>query len=518
MLLTGATGFLGPAMAHELLARGRRVLCLVRAETPSAARARLRAALRPWLQDFDHLLETGRLAVLRGDVCSPDAGVAPPVRAALRGRVCAVVHAAGSTRFSENAAGDPRRTNVAGTRNVFALARAIDCRSWHLISTAFVAGAADEAMETIDAAPPAFRNAYESSKWCGEQVALAAACDAGSTLTIYRPSIVVGHSETGRAGRFSGIYYLFRATSLVAKAADQQPDADRHQISLHIPALSDGRPNLICIDDVAAAFGELFVNREAHGGVYHLTHPEPPTNAQIKRVLEAHYDIGGGRFRSGGASASNSKSDEAENGSVFQSVFNDMIGSVQDYLFDAPRFDRSQVARFLSRRPAAWDEDRLRRLVAAAEAAGWRSNHTLRDAIGDPRDIAAYFTEYLPRQIADSMLGRATQLALNVRFEIGKRSAGRWWCRFRDGRVMSAEPANGQPTDVVYRTNESRFWAAVAGEMSGAELFLSGDAEIEGDIERALKFATALEAFVREHPYQRTVDGRAVREPAAIER
>ncbi len=47
------------------------------------------------------------------------------------------------------------------------------------------------------------------------------------------------------------------------------------------------------------------------------------------------------------------------------------------------------------------------------------------------------------------------------------------------------------------------FWRAVAGEVTGAELFLSGDARIEGDIERGLKFAMILEQFVREFPCDR---------------
>jgi len=58
---------------------------------------------------------------------------------------------------------------------------------------------------------------------------------------------------------------------------------------------------------------------------------------------------------------------------------------------------------------------------------------------------------------------------------------------------------------VVYRTTPIAFWRAVAGEVTGAELFLSGDARIDGDIERGLKFAMILEQFVREFPCRREV-------------
>ena len=46
VLLTGATGLLGSAILHELLVRGHRVLCVVRAVTP-AIEAEWRAFVEP---------------------------------------------------------------------------------------------------------------------------------------------------------------------------------------------------------------------------------------------------------------------------------------------------------------------------------------------------------------------------------------------------------------------------------------------------------------------------------------
>jgi nucleoside-diphosphate-sugar epimerase len=503
VLVTGATGFLGAALVAELLGRGRRVLCLVRAATPANARTRIADALRNWTRSVERLLETGRLAVLRGDVCQAHAGLNDPLRATLRGRVAALVHAAASTRFTATGNGEPERTNVTGTRHVLELAQELECRDWHLISTAYVAGVVDEAREVAGLAPPLFRNAYERSKWDAERLAESEARAGRAALTIYRPSIVVGHSATGRATRFTGIYYLFRATSLVARAADQRPRTDRRAIPLRIPATPDGCPNLICVDDVAKAFGDLVDQAAAHGGVYHLTHPAPPTNAQIKRVLEQYYDIGGGGFTVGDGSAATRATPCDDVSSPFQGLFDAMTRPLRDYLFDAPRFDRTQVERFVRRPPAAWTDDRLRRLIAAADTAGWRSIGSDRQSDVDAGEIAAYFREYLPQTMADSAFSRVGPLDLAVRFEIGRRPEGRWWCRFRGRCDMKVEPAGEQPWDVTYRTSESRFWAAVAGEITGAELFLSGDAQIEGDIERALKFAVMLEELVHRYPYHK---------------
>jgi nucleoside-diphosphate-sugar epimerase len=503
VLVTGTTGFLGPALAHELISRGHRVLCLVRATTPAYARQRIVQALTTWTGDVEHLLETGRLAVLRGDIHLPSCGLPGELRRSLRGHVTALVHAAGSTRFTATSDGEPERTNVRGTRDVLDLTRELDCRDWHLISSAYVAGSTTEAWETAVEVPPCFRNAYERSKWGEEELARREARETRATLTVYRPSIIVGHSETGRTTGFMGIYYLFRATSLLARAASQQPDIDRHRIPLRIPATPEKCPNLICIDDVADAFGDLFENAAAHGGVYHLTHPAPPSNAEIKRMLEEYYDIAGGRFVGETESVAGVDERRSDLTNPFQRLFDEMTAPVRDYLFDAPRFDRSRVDEFVRCRPAPWTDERLRRLISTAETGGWRSSGYQRQVSGDTSAIAEYFREHLPQAMAQSKFSSVEDVALTVRFEIGRQAEGHWWCRFQDGRVIAAEPADSQPADVIYRASESRFWAAVAGEITGAELFLSGEAQIEGDIERALKFAMILEEFVREHPYRR---------------
>ncbi len=497
VLLTGATGFVGQCLLGELLDRGHRVLALVRAATPAEARARLTAALAPWGRDSEALLESGRLAVVRGDLHAPWLGLDKGVREALRGALRAVVHAAGNTTFRATSDGEPARTNVRGTRELWRLAGACGCRDWHLISTAYVCGRSPHAQERLFLRPPDFRNDYERSKWQAEIESMRTARHAGATLTVYRPAVVVGDSRTGVATRFVGIYYLLRATSLVAQAAAQRGRAARHRIALRIRADAAARPNLVFADDVARDFADVFDRPDAHGGVYHLTHPEPPTNAQIKRVLEAYYDIGGGRFV--GRDARRPASQRSE----YEELFESMTDAIGGYILDSPVFDRRRTDAVASRPPTPWTDEHLRRLIGYAERVGWRSGCPERAAGACLDGFAAYFERHLKPNVERSSLGRVAGLDVTVRFVIEGGHDADWWCRFAGGRLVEVTRTAGRPADVTYRTRPDAFWRAVAGEVSGASLFLSGSAQMEGDIERGLKFAMLLERFVREFPCRR---------------
>src|SRR5205823_5123536 len=105
--------------------------------------------------------------------------------------------------------------NRDGTANALAVAeRCVKggrlARFLHL-STALVAGGSSQAVAREDDLPvaPAYANAYESSKYEGERL-VRAAMHAGLPATVFRPSMVVGDSETGHTRDFNVIYPLLR--------------------------------------------------------------------------------------------------------------------------------------------------------------------------------------------------------------------------------------------------------------------------------------------------------------------
>jgi len=211
ILLTGATGALGPQVAAELLATGDvgRIDVLVRSTAALSAAQRFErwvervAAIRP----SGEILDTTRLNLLVGDVGEVGLGLDPTDRRELASDVDAVVHAAADTRF-RGPAETQWNVNVDGTRHV--LEFAADCRQLTkiiLVSTVCVAGAATGIItETSAERPPAFINYYEQTKWTAERLALAS----GLPVQIARVSIVMGSHETGEVHRMGALHHVLR--------------------------------------------------------------------------------------------------------------------------------------------------------------------------------------------------------------------------------------------------------------------------------------------------------------------
>lgn len=171
ILVTGGTGQVGGALVERLAAArpGARVVALSRG--PGGP---------------DRLAEH-----VAGDIERDRLGLAPGAFDALAASLVEVYHCAAATRF-DLPLDAARRANVRGTRNVLALAaRAPRLGRFHHVSTAYVASG---------------RNSYEISKAEAE----AAVRASGLPFTIWRPSVIVGDSRTGRTRTFNVLYYPMR--------------------------------------------------------------------------------------------------------------------------------------------------------------------------------------------------------------------------------------------------------------------------------------------------------------------
>ncbi len=203
--MTGATGFLGNFVLRDLLRRGRRVVAVLRSPL-AERRERLLGLLQEIGLDARPCIESGQLIITEGAL---PGNLPEPTW----DRTDDILHNAASLELFTNGdpQGDPYLTNVEGAAAVAKWADRHRVRHVLAVSTAYTCGWNDGVItETFHHPAPKFQTDYEKSKWAAEMIFRAWAELSGRTLTICRPSLLVGDSETGYTSQFAGFYQLAR--------------------------------------------------------------------------------------------------------------------------------------------------------------------------------------------------------------------------------------------------------------------------------------------------------------------
>ena len=243
----------------------------------------------------------------------------------------------------------------------------------------------------------------------------------------------------------------------------------------------------------------IIATSQCHGRVYHLTHPRPPSNAAIKASLERYLDIAGGRFVDPEQFPSAGLNEHEQR-------FYEISRSIEHYFVDTPTFLRSHtdaVEAVTGMRCPDYDESAIHRLLAYAIAAGWGRRRTSLRADASP--CAQYFESFLPAHVGQSNVARLTGVTTTMRFVIEDEPSGEWVCAFDRGQLRTVHRgSNGIRESFGYRSTRDVFWEAISGRTHPQDLFLSGRAEIFGDVEQALKMAMILHAFTQEYPCDET--------------
>lgn len=267
ILLTGATGFLGVQLAAELLTQTEHPLrCLVRAETPTAARERVRAAM------IEHGVWRGewhtRLRAEPADLAAPQLGLAPDRWDALARSSCAIVHNGAQVNFGLPYAA-LRGSNIEGTLWALRLAAHDHRKPLHFVSSkgvfhGEVYPGETSILEDDPVRPPLGGLAYQQSKWAAEQLVIAARAH-GLETVVYRPGRIGGHSHTGRINPDDLVYRILRACVQVGSIPD-------------VPVRLEITP----VDHVAAAIVRISRNPSATGHAYNLAHACPVAMSELR--------------------------------------------------------------------------------------------------------------------------------------------------------------------------------------------------------------------------------------------
>jgi nucleoside-diphosphate-sugar epimerase len=180
VLVTGATGFIGSALALALRARGHEVVAMV-----GSADAALPKGVAPWVAPPLPSLARDAVEVLRG--------------------FDAVVHAAARAHVLDETAADPlaafRETNTTGTLALARAAAAAGVGRFVFLSSIGVNGSTSGASAFRADGAPQPDSPYAQSKWEAEQAldALAAGPDNPTGMTVHhvRPPLVYGCGARG---------------------------------------------------------------------------------------------------------------------------------------------------------------------------------------------------------------------------------------------------------------------------------------------------------------------------------
>ena len=250
--VTGATGFIGRHLVERLLEREGDVHVLVR----EGSQDRLARRIERWNAG-------DRIKPVVGDLADPRLGLTDEQVAALSGEVEHFFHLAAIYDMTA-AAEVNERLNVVGTRNAVDLAGALEAGHLHHVSSVAAAGEfkglfREDMFDKGQKLPSAYhRTKFESEKLVREQSAV--------PWRVYRPAIVVGHSQTGEMDKIDGPYYFFKA---IQKARFALPE----WLPLVGPEL--GYTNIVPVDFVAAALDHIAHQPGLDGQAFHLTNPKP---------------------------------------------------------------------------------------------------------------------------------------------------------------------------------------------------------------------------------------------------
>lgn len=261
--LTGGTGFIGRFLVDKLLARGGTVYVLVREQS----QGKLDVLRERWGADEK------RVKAVVGDLTSPDLGIDAKTMKSLKGNIdhffhLAAVYDMGADEDAQQA------TNIEGTGSAVNAAEAMEAKCFHHVSSIAAAGLFKgtfredmfEEAEKLD--HPYLKTKHESEKVVRENCKV--------PFRIYRPGMVIGHSETGEMDKVDGPYYFFKMIQKI-----------RHALPQWVPTIGveGGYLNIVPVDFVVNALDHIAHLEGEDGNCFHLVDSNPNKVGEILNIF-----------------------------------------------------------------------------------------------------------------------------------------------------------------------------------------------------------------------------------------
>jgi len=277
IFLTGGTGFLGAFLIEELLQQTHATIyCLVRATNVEEGKNKLIKNLQQYALWDDKF--NSRIIPVVGDLSQPLLGIGAEQFQILATNIDTIYHSAALLNYVYPYSA-LKAANVLGTQEILKLACQIKVKPVHYVSSVAVfesnayAGKVvkeDDEFEHWEG----IHLGYSQTKWVAEKLVKIAG-ERGLPITIHRPPLIAGHSQTGVSNTHDFI-------CLMAKGCLQMgsfPEVDY---------MLDMSP----VDYVSKAIVHLSRQKESIGKAFHLQHPQPvPLTVLVDWVRSFGYPV-----------------------------------------------------------------------------------------------------------------------------------------------------------------------------------------------------------------------------------
>ena len=279
IFLTGATGFIGAFLLHELLQQTPEasIYCLVRAANAESGKQKIRKNLERyllWNEEFNSAI----IPVI-GDLAKPILGLSEQQFSELASVIDVIYHNGAFVNLIYPYTG-LRAANVLGTQEILRLASQIKLTPVHFISTldVFQSPVYSEIKAILEqdelADCEGLSDGYAQSKWVAEKLVMTAR-ERGIPVCIYRLGTIIGHSKTG-------VSQTNDLISRMIKGFIQLGSAPNLELMM----------TLTPVDYVCSAIVHLSRQEASLGKAFHLLNPHPlPMSELVSDIHALGYPI-----------------------------------------------------------------------------------------------------------------------------------------------------------------------------------------------------------------------------------